>query len=427
MRTCSRVALAAIALFLLVPAASSSAAWTNPFPINNLNGDAGSPSIGIDDVGNAIVAYREAGGGLILNVRHPDGTLGTRQPINDVPAGPPFIATNPSGLSAIAWQESDGANSRLHLRLRRANGNFTINTIVSQAGVTVFNPEVGIDNAGNAFVSWGANVGGVNRTFMRRKSSTGTLGAITSVSPATGDNTNPHLAVEPGGRAYMTWMAGGQINGRARSTTGALSSPVALSGAAGVVFDDSVSLDASGRALVAWEKDIGGERRIQARTRSVTGSLSSITTLSTAGSEADSVDTAVGNVGTTGVVAWRRVVGGTDRVQIRQLSGGVWQPAENVSPVGTEVFELRVGADNDASHITTLFSGVDPDGKQRIRARTRQPDGTYGPADIVSSENGLTATSPRLAVNASGQAAAAFRQQQDDMRGDLIWVGANFL
>jgi hypothetical protein len=63
----------------------------------------------------------------------------------------------------------------------------------------------------------------------------------------------------------------------------------------------------------------------------------------------------------------------------------------------------------------------------RIRARTRLPDGSYGAADIVSSDNGLTASTPRLAVNSSGQAAASWRQQQDATKGDLIWVGTNFL
>jgi hypothetical protein len=433
MRACSRVAVAAIATFLLVPAAPSSAAWTNPFAVNNLNGDASSPSVGIDAAGNAIIAFQEAGGGLFLNERHADGTLGSVVPINNTPSGPPSTATNASGLTAIAWQQSDGANSRLHLRLRRANGLFTVDTIVSQASTNVFSPEVGIDDAGDAFVSWGANVGGVNRTFMRRKSSTGTLGVITSVSPTTGNNVQPHLAVEPGGRAYMTWIADGgpgneTVNGRARSTTGALSTPLTLSGAPAELVDDSVSLAGSGKALVAWEKTIGGEHRIQARTRSVTGSLTALKTLSSVGRAGNDADTAMGTVGDTGVVAWRRgVAGGHLYAQSRRIVAGVWQPVENVSPVGMDVTELRVGVDNDASHITTLFLTSESAGVHRVRARTRRPDGSYGAADIVSSDNGLPPSTPRLAVNASGQAAAAWRQQQNPNNGDLIWVGTNFL
>jgi hypothetical protein len=30
-------------------------------------------------------------------------------------------------------------------------------------------------------------------------------------------------------------------------------------------------------------------------------------------------------------------------------------------------------------------------------------------------------------VNASGQAAASWLQQQDSMKGDLVWLGTNFL
>ena len=55
----------------------------------------------------------------------------------------------------------------------------------------------------------------------------------------------------------------------------------------------------------------GGRRgqRHRARTRSVTGHLSSIATLSTAGGSVSFVDTAFGASGDTGTVAWTRTAG----------------------------------------------------------------------------------------------------------------------
>jgi hypothetical protein len=421
-----------IAAAVLTVATPTLAAWTNPFPINNVNGDASSPSIGIDAAGNAVIAYREAGGGLLLNTRAANGTIGTRVPINDVPAGPPFLATNAAGVSAIVWQESDGVNSVMHLRLRRANGAFTTNRTISQSGVTVFSPAVGIDAAGNAYAAWGANVGGVNRIFMRvMNGSTGALSSVISVSPSTGNNQDPHIAVEPSGRAlvvYRNFGSGGQqIFGRFRSAAGALSGIKTLSDF-GVTGPPSVALDASGRGLVAWTLVISGQARAQARTFASNGVLGAITTLSTGGSAADSVEAVMSGTGNVGVVAWRRPVGADLLLQARRIVGGAWQAVENVSPAGMNVLELRVGMSGDGSRTIFLFSTSEEGGLAgRIRARTRSPSGSYGLVEIVSSENGLFAQNPRLSVNASGQAAAAWRQQQDNERGDLIWVGSNFL
>lgn len=424
---CAHIAAFTVAS-VLIAATPSYAAWTNPFPVNSVNGDASSPSVGIDAEGNAIVAYREAGGALLLNTRAANGTIGARVPVNDAPAGPPFLATNAAGVSAIVWQESDGLNARLHMRLRRANGTFTTNRVISPTGVDVFSHAVGIDAAGNAFATWGANVGGVNRIFMRvLNGSTGALGPLIAVSPGTGNNQEPRIAVEPSGRAlviYRNFGPGGQqVFGRFRSSTGAVSGIKTLSdiGSTGAA---SVALDASVRGLVAWTLAIGG----QARTTASNGSLGPISTLSTTGSSADSVAVALSNTGNVGVVAWRREAGGDLRLQARRIVGGVWQEVETISSAGYDVNELRVGMSGDGSSTIFLFSTNEEAGALgRIRARTRNPSGSYGPVDIVSSENGLPAQNPRLSVNASGRAAAAWRQQQDDERGDLIWVGASFL
>jgi hypothetical protein len=212
--------MAAIAAFLLLPAAPSMAAWTNPLFVNSVNGDASSPQVGLAADGTAVVTYREASGAIFVATRTSDGTVTPRVPVSPVPSGPPFAATNAAGATVIAWQQSNGVNSRLHMRVR--------------------------------------------------------------------------------------------------------------------------------------------------------------------------------------------------------------QPVQNVTPTGMNVVEFDLGVSGDTSRAMFAFSEFE-NGLQVLRARERRPDGTYGPTDLVSSANGLAALNPRLAVNPAGQAAATWRQQQDDERGDLIWVGTNFL
>src|SRR3954469_24885169 len=132
MSTRSRLAVATVAAFLLVPTASSLAAWATPLPVNQLTGDASSPQVGLAADGTAVVAYREAGGTLFMATRRPDGTLPSRVPVNSVPSGPPITATNAAGTTVIAWQQSDGVTSRLHLRVRAPNGATSSDKVISQ-------------------------------------------------------------------------------------------------------------------------------------------------------------------------------------------------------------------------------------------------------------------------------------------------------
>ena len=67
----------------------------------------------------------------------------------------------------------------MHLRLRRPNGAYTVETVISPAGADASAVEVGIDDAGDAFVSWVSTDRRDTRTYLRVKSaSTGALGSL---------------------------------------------------------------------------------------------------------------------------------------------------------------------------------------------------------------------------------------------------------
>ena len=131
-----------------------------------------------------------------------------------------------------------------------------------------------------------------------------------------------------------------------------------------------MAIDDAGTALVGWTKLVDFTRA-QARTRTADGTLSPVMTLSSSGSAADAVDVAMAGSGaTTGVVGWRRPLGGDVRMQIRRIAGGAWQSAETVSPAGFGVNELRVAMPADGSTVTSLFSTNEDEGALgRIRAR----------------------------------------------------------
>ena len=417
----------ALALFLLLVAAAPSQAWTNPLLMSFSDEEADGHAVGIDGAGNAVVVLQEDSGGIFVNTRGADESFGLPRRINEGHGQQPKIATNAAGLSVIAWIATDGPDARVHMRLRRADGTFTTDTTISPAGADATAPEVGIDTAGDAFVTWQANDGTTTRTYLRVKSGrTGSLGSVLPVSPATGTNIEPHLAVEPGGRAFMTWTTGGQISGRARSTSGGLSGPVPLAdtGASGV-DEESLSLDGSGRALVAWIST--SDFRVRARTRAADGHLSAIATLSDAGKTAESIGTAAATTTGTGVVGWTQV--GSRRVLVsRRLVGTDWKAPTNVTPPDVGAGNLVMGTSADAARTIFVFTTFEDGGStERIRAREERADGHLGPLSIVSAENGNGGGTPRLAVNAAGDAAATWFSRLTPTGFDLIWVGTNFL
>jgi hypothetical protein len=428
----ARLTLAAVAAFVLVPAAPALAAWTNPQPVSAVTGHAGTPQVGLAADGTSILTYSEVGVGLFVTTRKPDGTVTTRVPVENAPSGQPSTATNAAGTTVIAWQQIDGVDSRAHMRVRLPGGTMTKDTTVSQEHINVTNVRVGIDAAGDAYVSWEAMSGADARTFLRVRSAGGTLGPVERISPEHGDFRSPHLAVEPGGRAVMIWTAFGpggveSLQGRARDAAGTLGPVVTFWTGIGFLSSTAVSLNGAGTALVAWSVGAGGQTRAQARTRAVGGALSAVKTLSSSGAPVQDVHAAMGPSGNAGQVSWARVVAPDERLQTRRLSGGTWSSdVQNVTPTGMDLAQFDMGVSGDASRVTFAFAEIE-DGVEVVRARERRPDGTFGPTDLVGSANGLPAGDPRVAVNAAGQAAATWAQQQDDARGDLIWVGTNFL
>ena len=428
------VAVLATAAAVLAPA-SSLAAWTNPFPVSGPGGLDDPQDVAIDATAKAFVVWNRGSDGLtFVATRAPDGTLSSAAQVSAVISQEPAVAANAAGLAAIVFAHPVGGEQRIAIRMRTAAGQLLATSTVSPAGAGASQPDVGVDDAGNAIVSWEED-GEPTRTMMRVRRANGTFGPVTVVSTGSFSE-RPQLAVEPGGRAFFTWiehLSGGDqlVRGRARDAAGALSAPVTLSGTAGTIRPTadptsvtSLAIDNAGKALIAWRKSLGGESRVQARTRAADGTLSPITTLSAAGHDATLPQAAISRTGDVGAVVWIRPDGTNYRTQLRRIAGGAWQPVEDVSPAGIDTFDTpRVGLSGDGSRAIVAFGTAE--GVQRVRARTRFPDGTYGPADVLSASNGFVAERPQMAVNGAGQAVAAWRQS--DGANVLLWTGANFI
>jgi hypothetical protein len=192
-----------------------------------------------------------------------------------------------------------------------------------------------------------------------------------------------------------------------------------------------VAIDPLGNAVFAWSRydgstDCGGApppaagcRRIQTITRSATGSLSAVQTVSPAAKHADWPRVVVDQSGNAFFVWQRRDYttncnhNGCYRIQIRVLyPTGTLSPVQTLSGPYAHAYYPDVGVDRNGNAIVVwqrLDGSTDCSGSPcfRIETRTRALDGTLSAVQTLS-DSGQHAFTPKVGVDPSGDAVFAW-------------------
>jgi hypothetical protein len=217
------------------------------------------PQVGVDANGNAVFVWHS--GGIVARARAANGSLSAIQIVSAPGEGGTFpkVAVGRGGSAVFAWLFDDGRTLRIQARARAANGTLSAPQVLSAPDLPAFEPQVGIDGAGNAVFAWVRYVGttgcfdGCKRIQTRARTPGGMLSATQTLSPPGQNADFVDLAVDLRGNAVFSWT---RADG-----TGACSSE--------------------------------GCRRIQARSRAADGSLSPTQTLSAPGQHASQSTVAV--------------------------------------------------------------------------------------------------------------------------------------
>jgi hypothetical protein len=211
----------------------------------------------------------------------------------------------------------------------------------------------------------------------RARAADGTLGAVQTLSDP-GQHAHEHrLAVDPNGDAVVVWRRGDgttdcdghqcqRIQTRTRLASGVLTPVRTLSVQGQQAGQPTVGVDSGGNAVFGWEREDGTTdcgsgpcQRVQARTLSAAGALSSVQTLSAAGQDADEPWVGVDAAGNAAFV-WGRDDGTTqcggfpcERIQARSRSAaGALTAVQTLSAGGQPATWPRVAVDPDG--------GLDP-------------------------------------------------------------------
>ena len=193
---------------------------------------------------------------------------------------------------------------------------------ISDPGQDGFEPDVAVDPSGNVIAVWTRSDGSFFRIQSASRTANGAWGAITTISDPGQSASNPDVAIDNTGNALVAWTRTDGTNIRIQTSfkplAGAFAAPVTISDPGFDATKPAIDFDNSGKALITWQRFDGTKLRVQATTRSAGagGTFANENTLSDGGQDAFNPQADAGpNVDANGVIVWTRSDGTNLRVQ----------------------------------------------------------------------------------------------------------------
>ncbi|HTE40905.1 MAG TPA: hypothetical protein VK629_08740, partial [Steroidobacteraceae bacterium] len=231
--------------------------------------DAEYPSIATDPRGNAIAVWMQADATdyslRASRFSAATGLWGSATPIENNPSGhalSPQVAVDSNGNALVVWRQFDGA--RYSIWANRFNAaNFTWGTaaaIESDNAGDALVPRVAVDTNGNAIAVWAQSNGMRFNVFANRMNAAGTWSTPVLIETQNaGDASNPDIAFDAQGNALAVWPQsdGARYNilaNRFAAATGSWGTATLIETEdVGDALRARIAMDATGNAFAVWE------------------------------------------------------------------------------------------------------------------------------------------------------------------------------
>jgi hypothetical protein len=280
----------------------------------------------------------------------------------------------------------------------------------------VEHPLVEMDPAGDAVFLWmqGFDSAGHPAIYTRVRTADGSLSPIQRISSEFGGY---DLAVDSEGNAYYVWTdldSGGRehLRTRVRYADGTLSPVQTLKtvGPSDFVFG-TVDVDASGAAVFAWiHRRSDGSDRLQARTRSASGALGPVSTVSP---DVSGFNLAMG-VDASGDTTFAWDGAGSQRGIFSRVltTGGSLGPVMKVSRPGQLGADVQVVVTPSGRALFEWEEDHLDTDRENLMVRARSAGGSFQPPQVVANIAALAPVpTERLAVAPTGEAAFSWRTE----------------
>jgi hypothetical protein len=200
------------------------------------------------------------------------------------------VAVNRDGDAVFDWLAFDGLHALVQARSRSRKGALGAVVDLSDPADDAWDQTAAIDDDGDAVFTWWIPSRSGARVEARSISTRGTIGPRVTLSDGADDGYEPQVAVDDDGDAVFTWLAfnhdGVRVQERARSRRGAFGPPTDLTRPAEDAFSAQVAVTGDGDAVLGWSALNGDGYQVQARSRSASGTLGPLAIVSTADRDA---------------------------------------------------------------------------------------------------------------------------------------------
>lgn len=349
----------ALVMFIIQSGTLTAATWTPPLDVSSLGVDAGSSQVSIDSAGNAIAVWLET---------DPDSFL-LRVNSATAPFGGPW--------TEIGFISPDGENA--------------------------WDPQIGVDTAGNAIAVWSRDNGSNSTIQYATKIFGGAWSGAADLTPTTEIAGSPNLSVNTAGHAVVAWEFSAATSIIRAATFDGLVWTLSpdLSDSSQDAFISDTTIDAAGNAVVVWMRSDGVNGRVQASYFNGTSWSVIATDLSAAGQDANQPQVSINTTGVA-VAVWQRSDGSNTIVQARTAINGVWSGSiVDISQAGVDSISPNVAVDasGDAailwvSDFNSIIATVLPFGGTSITPQ--------------SLSSGSVANNPSVGITLNGYAVATW-------------------
>jgi hypothetical protein len=180
----------------------------------------------------------------------------------------PQIGVDSAGNSYVVWEGYDGFDSEIYWTKVSSAGTLGTAQVISTHPDNVsrndYKPQIAVDAAGNSYVTWYGHDGSGYSVYWTKVDSAGTLGTVEMVSNHIdniyGDEYDPQIGIDTAGNSYVTWW------GKRKRSYDVYWTKVDSAGAPGVAqkisthpdniggrdFSPEIAVDGAGNSYVAW-------------------------------------------------------------------------------------------------------------------------------------------------------------------------------
>jgi pimeloyl-ACP methyl ester carboxylesterase len=322
------------------------------------------------------------------------------------------VAADEQGDAVFAWSLLDQASltGRVQVRARSSRGKLSPVLTVSDPSLDAFDAAVAVNDDGAALISWTAfDTTSGNATIQARmRSAGGALGPVFTVSDPSAFASEGHAVLDAHGAALLLWTSydpsAGHVTvqSRTRSATGVLGPIVTVSDPSTDASQGQLAIDSHGHAVFAWTSygAAPSAPTVQVRAASASGVLGRVLDLSDPALPAFEPKLAIDDAGSA-VVEWLQLdtQARKARVQSRSLRGATLAPTVDVSDGTRDAWDASVALD-DHGNATYAWWVVTPGGA-RVQTRSQSARGTLGSTSDASNpaDDGYE---PQLAIGDGG-------------------------